>query len=109
MQSHATQLAFPYEINKIDEKDQQRVDKDFVDQPHPLIQVGPEGWILPESFRDYASQIYNFEARPDDVFISTHPRSGTTVTQEMIWLIGNDLDYETAKKVSLFKRFPFLE
>lgn len=103
------QLEFPFKIELISEEDQKRVSKDFTDQPHPLVRVGPEKWSLPGSFRKYASQIFNFEARPDDVFIVTLPRSGTTVTQEMIWLICNDLDFETASKVSLNKRFPFME
>lgn len=33
---------------------------------------------------------------------------GTTVTQELIWLIANDMDYEGAKE-PLSTRFPYLE
>lgn len=33
---------------------------------------------------------------------------GTTWTQEMVWLIANDLDYEGAKSL-LINRFPFIE
>jgi hypothetical protein len=33
---------------------------------------------------------------------------GTTWTQEMTWVIGNNLDFEGAK-VPLPERFPFLE
>lgn len=38
-----------------------------------------------------------------------HSHFSTTWTQEMIWLICNDLDYETAKKITLNERFPFFE
>ena len=31
------------------------------------------------------------------------------IIQEMVWNIVNNLDYETAKKVSLEDRVPFLE
>jgi hypothetical protein len=78
-------------------------------QPDSYVQVGPEKWLLPDKFKFYADEIYNFEARSDDVYICTYPRSGTTWTQEMIWLICNDLDYETAKRITLNERFPFFE
>lgn len=78
-------------------------------QPTGFVQIGPEKWLLPHKFRHCANEIYGFEARPDDVWICTYPRSGTTWTQEMIWLICNDLDYETAQKITLNERFPFFE
>ncbi|XP_045532588.1 luciferin sulfotransferase-like [Pieris brassicae] len=49
------------------------------------------------------------EIRPSDVFVVTYARSGTTWTQELVWLVANDLDYDTAKSVYLTERFPFLE
>ncbi|OWR53533.1 Retinol dehydratase [Danaus plexippus plexippus] len=55
-----------------------------------------------------AANIYNFPLRSDDVFVISFPKSGTTWTQELVWLLLNDLDYEKAKK-SLNYRFPFLE
>lgn len=78
-------------------------------QPTGFVEIGPEKWILPDKFRRCADQMYNFEARSGDVYICTYPRSGTTWTQEMIWLICNDLDYETAEKITLNERFPFFE
>jgi hypothetical protein len=35
--------------------------------------------------------------------------TGTTWTQEMVWLIANDLDFEKAKKTPLNDRVPFFE
>lgn len=78
-------------------------------QPTGFCQVGPDKWLLPDKFKHCANEMYNFEARPDDVFVCTYPRSGTTWTQEMVWLICNDLDYETAQKKTLNERFPFFE
>jgi len=37
-----------------------------------------------------------------------YPKSGTTWTQEMVWLIANDLDYKAAE-IDQIKRFPILE
>ena len=42
-------------------------------------------------------------------FIALSDITGTTWTQEMVWNIVHDLDLDTAKKVSLDKRVPFLE
>jgi hypothetical protein len=53
--------------------------------------------------------LYNFESRSDDVWVATFPRSGTTLTQEMVWLIENDFDFVTAQKKTLGERFPFYE
>ena len=46
--------------------------------------------------------------RPDDVFICTYPKVGTTWTQEMVWQILNGFDVETGK-MPLLARSPFLE
>lgn len=71
--------------------------------------MGPERFVLFSGYKKSSDIIYNFEARSDDVFVCTHPRSGTTWAQEMVWLICNDLDYETARGEVLNKRFPYLE
>ncbi|GLH10758.1 Uncharacterized protein GBIM_15660 [Gryllus bimaculatus] len=70
---------------------------------------GPTGCVLPLRFTDSAQQIKEFEVREDDVWIITPPQSGTTWTQEMVWLLVNDLNYDKSKETSLFKRCPFLE
>lgn len=73
------------------------------------MQVGPEGYFFPHKYKAEAEHYYNFEARPDDVWIATVPRSGTTWTQELIWLLANKLDFEQAQKRPLTERFPFFE
>lgn len=109
MEAASGKTNFPYEIKNLSSEIQKKITKHFVTQADKLVLIGPEKWLMPEKFRKFADEIYNFKARPTDVFISTFPRSGTTWTQEMIWLICNDLDYEKASKISLSKRFPFLE
>uniref|UniRef100_A0A336MTB3 CSON003751 protein n=1 Tax=Culicoides sonorensis TaxID=179676 RepID=A0A336MTB3_CULSO len=56
-----------------------------------------------------AEKIKNMEVYDDDIWVMSYPKCGTTWTQEMTWLINNNLDYETARKIDLSKRFPFLE
>lgn len=91
-------------------------DKEFIvayPKPNPLSPLGPE-WkftpcFLPEKFKNYVDQIENFDVRPDDVFSLTFPKSGSHWSQEMIWLLNNNLDYEAAKEISIEFRFIHIE
>jgi len=66
--------------------------------------------IMPRKYVDKdLERIKNMEIFEDDIWIVTFPKCGTTWTQEMIWMINNNLDYEMSSKVSLDERFPFLE
>lgn len=103
------QRTFPYSIRKLKGVVHNKVVKEFPGQPNGLVQVGPEKWLMPGAYEFFAEKIYNFEARPDDVYICTFPRSGISWTQEMVWLLCNNLDYETALKKSQHERFPYLE
>lgn len=64
------------------------------------------GWEIPKLVD--LDEIRSFEVYPDDVFIVTQPKCGTTWMQELTWLIANDLDLEGAKSNQFF-RVPFLE
>lgn len=107
--SQNSSVGFPYTIRKIKGMIHNNTAKVFTGQKEGFVQIGSEKWFMPASYIDYAETIHNFEIRADDVIIATLPRTGTTWTQEMIWLICNDLDYETAKTKILNERFPFLE
>nr|XP_029731851.1 sulfotransferase 1 family member D1-like [Aedes albopictus]XP_029731852.1 sulfotransferase 1 family member D1-like [Aedes albopictus] len=65
--------------------------------------------FLPKQYATMAQRIKDLPVRSDDVWIASYPKSGTTWTQEMMWLICNDLDYEKARSITLDDRFPFLE
>ncbi|KAL5281000.1 hypothetical protein ACFFRR_004798 [Megaselia abdita] len=54
-------------------------------------------------------RIYEFNVREDDTWIITNPRCGTTWTQEMVWLLLNNLNYDKARNVNLEERSPYLE
>ncbi|EAU77799.2 AGAP012647-PA [Anopheles gambiae str. PEST] len=53
--------------------------------------------FVSSKYRNYAEQVRDFRVYEDDVWIVTFPKSGTTWTEEMVWLINHDLDYETAR------------
>lgn len=74
-----------------------------------FVQVGPKRYLFPGTFKKHAEHFYNFKAREDDIWVATYPRSGTTWTQELVWMIANDLDYEGAQRDFLTKRSPFFE
>ncbi|KAF4533008.1 hypothetical protein B566_EDAN000698 [Ephemera danica] len=102
-------MSFPYEIKDVDSKTDGELKREFKGTEDIFVQVSPKKYILPQAYRQHASSIYEFEIRPDDIWVSTFPRSGTTLMQEIVWLIANDFDYETASKTSLNSRFPFID
>ncbi|XP_070495891.1 sulfotransferase 1C2-like [Chironomus tepperi] len=66
--------------------------------------------IMSQHFVDnYLEKIKNMEIFEDDVWVITFPKCGTTWTQEMVWMLGNNLDYETSMKIPLDDKFPFME
>ncbi|XP_021926131.1 sulfotransferase family cytosolic 1B member 1-like isoform X2 [Zootermopsis nevadensis] len=72
------------------------------------VRVGPNKVLMPVYYLKFADRIENMEVRDSDVWVVSHPKTGTTWTQEMAWVIGTDLDFEGAK-VPLPERFPFLD
>lgn len=61
------------------------------------------------SYCTVAERIKNFNIRKDDVFVLTFPKSGTTWMSELLWLLMNDLDFDTAKSEYIMLRIPFIE
>jgi len=66
--------------------------------------------IMPQKFvNESLKRIKNMEIFEDDVWVVTYPKCGTTWTQEMVWMIGHNLDYKSSFNTRLDDRFPFLE
>ncbi|GBP28009.1 Sulfotransferase family cytosolic 1B member 1 [Eumeta japonica] len=78
-------------------------------QPGGYAYFGDKRFVLPKIYKDHVEGIRNMPLRKDDVWVATFPRSGTTWTQELTWLLCNDLDYKRAAAETLTKRFVFIE
>ena len=49
----------------------------------------PLGVYVPHSMEKVAEKAYNFKVRPDDIWIVTYPKCGTTWTQVDIMVLSN--------------------
>ena len=79
----------------------------------PLAENWSNRWCrVPENFLTNSMiyrDIYEFQVLSDDVFGISYPKSGTTMILLIIWLLKNDLDYETVTNDTSVKRLAFLE
>jgi hypothetical protein len=110
--------------------------QDFPSYTDGLVEASPGGYITTtQVFAENAENIYNLKPRADDVFVLTFPKSGiihlqylqrslkicltqprlivksssgTTWTQDLVWLLMNNCDFERSK-IPLVIRSPFLE
>ncbi|XP_058054102.1 luciferin sulfotransferase-like [Anopheles bellator] len=76
---------------------------------YPSDVLEPSVVTMTTRYAEYAQRIRDFQVYEDDVWIVTFPKSGTTWTEEMVWLINHDLDYQRARGVKLNVRSTFLE
>uniref|UniRef100_A0A182TBE9 Sulfotransferase domain-containing protein n=1 Tax=Anopheles maculatus TaxID=74869 RepID=A0A182TBE9_9DIPT len=82
---------------------------DITDYPLDATKNPPAPMFVSAKYRDYAQQVRDFRVYEDDVWIVTFPKSGTTWTEEMVWLINHNLDYKTARDINLNVRSTFIE
>jgi len=66
-----------------------------------LIRVG-------SSFTNHCRRVRGIKVRPDDVWIVTHPKCGTTWTQELTWHIMTGVHLDTGS-TPLYERSPFFD
>uniref|UniRef100_A0A8C2JUP9 Sulfotransferase n=2 Tax=Euteleostomi TaxID=117571 RepID=A0A8C2JUP9_CYPCA len=68
-----------------------------------------KGIPLIKYFAEALGPLQSFEAWPDDLLISTYPKSGTTWVSEILDLIYQEGDLEKCQRAPVFMRVPFLE
>ncbi|XP_034117394.1 luciferin sulfotransferase [Drosophila nasuta] len=73
-----------------------------------FVEVLPDRLIIPRKYVELGESIRQLPIYEDDVWMISYPRTGSTWAQEMVWLLGNQLDYEAAKQ-QLSQRSPMIE
>uniref|UniRef100_A0A2K6PBQ5 Sulfotransferase n=1 Tax=Rhinopithecus roxellana TaxID=61622 RepID=A0A2K6PBQ5_RHIRO len=68
-----------------------------------------KGVLLIKYFAEALGPLQTFWARPDDLLISTYPKSGTTWVSQILDMIYQGGDLEKCHRAPIFMRVPFLE
>uniref|UniRef100_A0A1A9ZSW1 Sulfotransferase domain-containing protein n=1 Tax=Glossina pallidipes TaxID=7398 RepID=A0A1A9ZSW1_GLOPL len=92
---------------ELDKAIAERIDAMFP-KKNCFISVSPGNVILPRQFMNIGESIRNLKTYTDDVWLVSYPRTGSTWAQEMVWLLGNHLNYEQAKQMQQL-RAPLIE
>lgn len=65
--------------------------------------------FMPSAYSEMAQVIYDLDVRSDDIWVISFPKSGTTWTQEMVWLLANNLDLKKANEIIQDDRYQYME
>ncbi|KAL2766280.1 sulfotransferase 1A2 isoform 4 [Daubentonia madagascariensis] len=68
-----------------------------------------KGVPLIKYFAEAVGPLQSFQAQPDDLLISTYPKSGTTWVSQILDMIYQGGDLEKCHRAPIFIRVPFLE
>ncbi|XP_056389258.1 sulfotransferase 1C2-like isoform X2 [Hyla sarda] len=75
-----------------------------------IIKMGEiQGVPLPDTTCEIWDKIYNFQAREDDILVSTFPKAGTTWVQEIVDLIMLNGDVKRSMRAPCFIKVPFID
>ncbi|XP_018021631.1 luciferin sulfotransferase isoform X2 [Hyalella azteca] len=99
---------FPYDLPAPCVDDVLSLRKRYSGYLSGAVAIGPQKYYMQGIYNDYAEALYEFQFRPSDVVVASYPKTGTTWTEELVWLLLNNFDYSQAK-TPLDMRFPFLE
>jgi hypothetical protein len=68
-----------------------------------------DNYLLPEQIVGKLHEIKNFQFNKNDCICVSFPKSGTTLIQEIVYLIETNFDYQSAKKIDISERYSFIE
>ena len=113
-QSFMMDQVYPFEWNENSKEDQDLRVKFWTGHNSIGVQTvtsTPLGVSMPLAFKknEVGKKIWNMSVRPDDIWIVTYPKSGTTMSQELLWQMSRGCDVTSDEsKAQLFTRSPFL-
>ena len=76
----------------------------FTDGPKTDLVRYENGCLVRRRLVNHMRILRNFELRDDDIFIMSHPKTGTTWTQELVWMVVNNVNVEKSKNTTSKKR-----
>ncbi|XP_063369015.1 luciferin sulfotransferase [Cydia amplana] len=94
-------------FSKLDKETGELLDRMF-EKKDCMVEINPGRVILPADYMTIGQDILDMEVLENDVWMCSYPRTGSTWCQEMVWLIGHDLDYDGAKSLQQI-RCPLVE
>uniref|UniRef100_A0A8C5PHV2 Sulfotransferase n=1 Tax=Leptobrachium leishanense TaxID=445787 RepID=A0A8C5PHV2_9ANUR len=78
--------------------------------PTSLQHLAPlHGVLMGKEIVENWKEVEQFQARPDDVYISTYPKAGTTWMSEIVDMIFCEGDQEKCRREAIYNRVPYLE
>ncbi|KAL3272506.1 hypothetical protein HHI36_013982 [Cryptolaemus montrouzieri] len=102
------ELPYPFTFEELTEEERELM-KLHGDRGRDVVRRASSKCCYVRRILKFGSLLYNFKPRPDDIWLIGYPRSGTTMTQEILYILGTDFDYEKARTTVMDIRFPYLE
>jgi hypothetical protein len=68
-----------------------------------------KNYLLPEQIVGKLNEIEKFQFYSTDTICVSFPKSGTTLLQEIVYLIQTNFDYQSAKQFDISERYSFIE
>lgn len=96
-----------------------KADASFSDEDHYHITIDPKTrdqfpfpsdytffqCLLPKGYLSFAEQFHNFHVRPDDIWITTFSKAGTTWIMNILWQLKNKLNFSASDVDHRYKYF----
>ena len=73
------------------------------------LRTTPGNTVLPKAYEKFTGYFKEWQVRCDDVYVMAFPKTGTTWTQELVWCVQNDCNFDGARAIPLVQRVPYLE
>ncbi|XP_018018991.1 luciferin sulfotransferase isoform X2 [Hyalella azteca] len=100
------------ETERISLEELEHPNQEYIDKHLPmasrLANVVPHSFTTLPQYADFHSAHRSFPCRSSDIWVASHPKAGTTWTQELVWCLVRGLDHSLSSK-PLMNRFPFFE